>query len=64
MECRADILCATDYECAQKIYCEQLPGPIPIDALEETVLNTALAYFDSASNGHRARGGVRRASEM
>lgn len=32
--------------------------------VEKTVIDAALASYDSASNGNRNRGGVRKAAEM
>lgn len=54
----------TDYDNAVEIYCKQDNGPLPLATVEKTVIDAALASYDSASNGNRTRGGVRKASEM
>ncbi len=53
-----------DYDLAVHIYCTQDEHPIPVGLLEKTVLAVAMSFYDSASNGNRKRGGMRKASEL
>ena len=52
------------YSLAEDIYCKQTSLPLSKEVVESTVLNAALSAYDSASNGNRTRGGVRKASEV
>lgn len=47
-----------------KIYCKQDGLPLPLTDVEKVVVDVALDCYDSASNGNRNRGGVRKASEL
>lgn len=49
---------------AVDIYCALERPPMPVETVEITVLNAALASYDASSNGNRNRGGVRKASEI
>ena len=55
---------ATDYNHAVDVYCKTKDSPLPQTVVERTALDVALAFYDSASNGNRNRGDVRKASEM
>lgn len=62
-----DDLCShrfLDYDFAVHIYCTQDEHPIPVALLEKTILGVAMSFYDSASNGNRKRGGMRKASEL
>ncbi|KAL8719054.1 MAG: hypothetical protein Q9225_003888 [Loekoesia sp. 1 TL-2023] len=58
------LLRASCYNLAVHVYCMQDDRPIPDDVLEKTILNVVMSFYDGASNGNRARGGVRKASEI
>ncbi|KAL8920754.1 MAG: hypothetical protein Q9208_006084 [Pyrenodesmia sp. 3 TL-2023] len=58
------ILKASHYDLAIRVYCAQDERPIPVGLLEKTILGVVLSFYDSASNGNRKRGGMRKASEM
>ena len=55
---------ATDYNHAVDVYCKTATSPLPQAVMERTALDVAFASYDSASNGNRNRGDVRKASEM
>ena len=55
---------ATDHNHAVDVYCKTAESPLPQAVVEKTALDVALASYDSASNGNRNRGDVRKASEM
>lgn len=52
------------YSVAADIYCKATDAPLPSVTLESTVLNAVYSAYDAASNGNRARGGVRKASDI
>lgn len=54
----------TGYNLAIEIYCKNPPRPISSANVEKTVLSVVFACYDSASNGNRTRGELRKASEM
>ena len=53
-----------DYDHAAEIYCKHDSPPLSLAMVEKTVIDAALASYDSASNGNRNRGGVRKATDM
>lgn len=52
------------YSLAIKIYCKKGDQPLPMAAVEDTILSAVLLSYDSASNGNRTRGGIRKASDI
>ena len=48
---------------AARIYCSQ-GSPLPRNTVETIVIDVAYAAYDSASNGNKNRGSVRKALEM
>jgi hypothetical protein len=54
------------YPLAVQTYIKSSTGqhPIPLDAVEKTVLTAAMNHYDNATNGNRTRGGMKRASEI
>lgn len=51
------------YNLATNIYCTEEP-PLPRTMVRDTVIDVAFASYDSASNGNKTRGGVRKSAEM
>ncbi|KAL6703812.1 hypothetical protein ACN47E_009031 [Coniothyrium glycines] len=51
---------------ALQIYVEKSKGDLPLlgPEVEQTVLTTAMHHYDNASNGNRARGGMKRAADI
>ena len=49
---------------AVEIYCGQKPLPLPMAAVESTVLGAILSHYDAASNGNRAIGQMLKASNI
>ena len=45
-------------------YCVQRDPPIPSVRVQKVVLDVALISYDSASNGNKTRGGVKKAFDM
>jgi len=52
------------YSLAVDVYCKKGDPPLPVGTVENTILNAVLSSYDSASNGNKTRGGVRKASEL
>ena len=52
------------YSFAVKMYCQSDELPLPNEVVESAVLSAALFAYDSASNGNRNRGGVRKMSDI
>ena len=54
-----------EYELAVEVYANPTsPSPLPLDQVEAAVTEAIFAAYDSASNGNKTRGGMKRASEM
>jgi hypothetical protein len=47
-----------------RIYTKEDPHPLPLALVEATIFDEAMKAYDSASNGNKNRGGVKRASDM
>jgi hypothetical protein len=58
------MLTITGYKLAIQLYCEPRTKLIPKDRVEKSVLDAIFTAYDSASNGNKTRGGVKKASEM
>lgn len=54
------------YPLAVNLYVRETPDhhPLPLPVVEKVVLTTAMHHYDNASNGNRARGGMKRASDI
>ena len=53
-----------EHNAAVVIYCQQSPLPLPMATVESTVLDAILAHYDAASNGNRAIGQMRKATDV
>ena len=47
-----------------KVYLKDDPQPLPLATVEATILEQAMKAYDSASNGNKNRGGVKRANDV
>jgi len=66
MEILKGLLESGHYPLAVKMYIRSIPGeqPLPQSYIEKSVLETVMHHYDNASNGNRARGGMKRASDI
>ena len=53
-----------DYDLAVETYCSSVDAPISSNVVEKVAVDVALVAYDNASNGHRSRGGIKKASDM
>jgi hypothetical protein len=52
------------YDLAINLYLKSASHPLPPDTVEQIVMVTAMEAYDSATNGNKTRGGMKKANDM